>query len=80
MDTVLTETRLALLADSQGNEAVPNDDAMPTFFPPLRLRASTYNIPGPGAIASKNAAERNIRKFPLVITSAPHRIEQLPLV
>jgi hypothetical protein len=56
-------------------KAVPKDDAKPTFFPPLRLRASTYNMPGPGEMASKNAAERNIRNCPLVITLALHKIE-----
>src|SRR5579862_7194174 len=38
---------------------VPSADSTPSRLPPARLRASTYSIPGPGAIASNNAAVRN---------------------
>src|SRR3984885_9773360 len=39
--------------------SVPSADSSPSRFPPAKVRASTYNIPGPGATARRRAAVRN---------------------
>src|SRR5690242_5654179 len=42
---------------------VPNDDSRPSRRPPASERASTYSIPGPGAMASRVAAPKKIQRW-----------------